>query len=228
MPCSTSAALGGIDFDDAVFAHVSSMAQSGFDALDPEDSTAVTAVARLREECVEAKECLSSDTDVSVPVILPSMSTEVRLTRAEFEGMIRPRIEDAIGAMRRSLASAKVEPKDVGAILLVTDQKAIGYPVLAHQSVTFSLKKSSIHKGHKTTGKGKGTAASHGRKVELQVEKSGRWYDVKSTHEFGSGSFKFSIKGSKAGKFHYRAVASDHAGYVQFGYPPARTLTVKK
>jgi molecular chaperone DnaK len=111
--------LGGIDFDDAVFAHVASMAQAGFDALDPDDSTAVAAVARLREECVEAKEALSSDTDVSIPVLLPSMSTEVRLTRSEFEGMIRPRIEDAIGAMRRSLATAQVEPKDVRAILLV-------------------------------------------------------------------------------------------------------------
>jgi molecular chaperone DnaK len=111
--------LGGIDFDDAVFAHVTAMAQDGFDALDPDDSTAVTAVARLREECVEAKEALSSDTDVSIPVLLPSMSTEVRLTRSEFEGMIRPRIDDAIGAMRRSLATAQVEPKDVRAILLV-------------------------------------------------------------------------------------------------------------
>jgi cell division ATPase FtsA len=111
--------LGGIDFDDAVFAHVTSMVQEGFDALDPEDSTAVTAVARLREECVEAKEVLSSDTETTVPVLLPSMSTEVRLTRAEFEDMIRPRIEDAIGAMRRSFATAEVEPKDVKAILLV-------------------------------------------------------------------------------------------------------------
>jgi actin-like ATPase involved in cell morphogenesis len=111
--------LGGIDFDDAVFAHVVSMVQAGFDDLDPEDSTAVTAVARLREECIEAKEVLSSDTDVSIAVLLPGLSTEVRLTRAEFEGMIRPRIEDAIGAMRRSLATAQVDAKDVGAILLV-------------------------------------------------------------------------------------------------------------
>jgi cell division ATPase FtsA len=111
--------LGGIDFDDAVYAHVSAMAQEAIDSLDPDDPTALTAVARLREECVEAKEVLSSDTETTVPVILPSMSTEVRLTRAEFEDMIRPRIEDAIGAMRRSLATAEVEPKDVKAILLV-------------------------------------------------------------------------------------------------------------
>jgi actin-like ATPase involved in cell morphogenesis len=111
--------LGGIDFDDAVYAHVSAMAQEAIDSLDPDDPTAVTAVARLREECVEAKEVLSSDTETTVPVILPSMSTEVRITRAEFEDMIRPRIEDAIGAMRRSLATAEVEPKDVKAILLV-------------------------------------------------------------------------------------------------------------
>ncbi|MBV9486573.1 MAG: Hsp70 family protein [Frankiaceae bacterium] len=121
--------LGGIDFDDAVYAHVTAMAQEAIDGLDPDDPTAVTAVARLREECVEAKEVLSSDTETTVPVILPSMSTEVRLTRAEFEDMIRPRIEDAIGAMRRSLATAEVEPKDVKAILLVGGSSRI--PLIA-------------------------------------------------------------------------------------------------
>jgi hypothetical protein len=122
--------------------------------------------------------------------------------------------------------SAGLDKNGSGIVLGVAP--AIGYPVLAGQSVTFALKKSSIKKGHKTTGEGKGRAAAHGRKVELQIEKSGRWYDVKSTHEKANGSFKFSIKGSHAGKFAYRAVASDLAGYVQFGYSPARSLHVKK
>ena len=129
--------LGGIDFDEAVFAHVASLAQSGIDTLDPEDRTAMTSVARLRAECVQAKEVLSSDTEVSIPVLLPSMSTEVRLTRAEFEGMIRPRVEDAIGAMRRSLTSAQVEPKDIRAFLLVGGSSRI--PLVAQMvSAAFS------------------------------------------------------------------------------------------
>lgn len=106
--------------------------------------------------------------------------------------------------------------------------KAIGYPVLAHQSVSFKLSKSSVKKGHKVTGSGAAHAAAKGRKIELQVEKGGRWFDVASTHEKGGGSFSFKIKDTILGKRRYRAVASDHAGYVEFGYSVARSLTVKK
>ena len=49
------------------------------------NSTAVAAVARLREECTQAKEALSTDTDTTIPVLLPNMQTEVRLTRTEFD-----------------------------------------------------------------------------------------------------------------------------------------------
>jgi hypothetical protein len=113
-----------------------------------------------------------------------------------------------------------------GTGLVLGTAPARGYPVLAHQSVSFAFTKSTVKKGHKTVGKGKGSAAAKGRAIELQVEKSGRWYDVKSTHEKSNGSFSFKIKATKSGK--YRAVASDHAGYVEFGYSAARTLHVKR
>jgi hypothetical protein len=103
---------------------------------------------------------------------------------------------------------------------------AIGYPVLASQSVSFTLKKSSIKKGHKTTGSGTASAAAPGRKISLQVELSGRWYTIATTHEGAGGKFSFSVKGSKTGRHTYRAVASDLAGYVLYGYSAARTLRV--
>jgi hypothetical protein len=106
--------------------------------------------------------------------------------------------------------------------------KAIAYPVLAPQSVSFTLTKSSVKKGHKVKGKGAGIASATGRHVELQIEKGHLWYDVASTHESKSGKFAFTIKGSAVGKFHYRAVASDRGGYVQFGYSASRALKVKK
>ena len=71
-----------------------------------------------RAECVEAKEALSADTEVSIPVLLPNVSTEVRLTRAEFEAMIRPPLADSMTAMRRALRSAGVDPGP-DAVLLV-------------------------------------------------------------------------------------------------------------
>jgi molecular chaperone DnaK len=111
--------LGGIDFDAAVFAHVTRTLDGAIEALDEDDPTALAAVARLRQECVDAKEALSTDTDVSIPVMLPELKTEVRLTRTEFEGMVRPALVESIGAMRRALRSARVEPDQVKGVLLV-------------------------------------------------------------------------------------------------------------
>ncbi|HEX2810657.1 MAG TPA: Hsp70 family protein, partial [Kineosporiaceae bacterium] len=111
--------LGGIDIDAAVFSHVVSAVRDTFSQLDEDDPAAITAVARLRQECTDAKEALSSDTDVSIPVILPGFSTEVRLTRAELESMVRPSLYDSIEAMRRALRSASVEASELAAVLLV-------------------------------------------------------------------------------------------------------------
>jgi hypothetical protein len=114
-----------------------------------------------------------------------------------------------------------------GIVLGTGHTRAAGFPILAPQGVSFSLKKSSLKKGHKTTASGKGARAASGRKVTLQIEKHGKWYAVSTTHEKSNGSFKFTIKATRVGKFHYRAVAADHAGYVQFGYSTARVLKVR-
>jgi molecular chaperone DnaK len=111
--------LGGIDFDAAVFAHVRQALDGKMDELDPDDPATMAAVARLREECVTAKEALSSDTDASVPVLLPNVSTEVRITRGEFEAMVRPALASSIEAMRRALRSAGITPEQLHSVLLV-------------------------------------------------------------------------------------------------------------
>ncbi|MBN2624849.1 MAG: Hsp70 family protein [Acidimicrobiales bacterium] len=121
--------LGGIDFDEAVFAHVRAAVDDALDRLDPDEPAAQAAVARLRQECIDAKEALSSDTDVSIPVLLPGLQTEVRLTRSEFEAMIRPAISETIVALRRAIRSAGVSAGDISAVLLVGGSSRI--PVVA-------------------------------------------------------------------------------------------------
>ena len=111
--------LGGIDFDAAVFAHVTRALDGALEQLDPDDAAAQAGVARLRADCVEAKEALSSDTDATIPVLLPNIQTDVRITRREFEALIRPSLVDSIEAMRRALASAGVAPDEVNRVLLV-------------------------------------------------------------------------------------------------------------
>jgi molecular chaperone DnaK len=111
--------LGGIDFDAAVFHHVRERIGSKLAELDEDDSTVVAAVARLREECTEAKEALSADTDVTIPVLLPNLATEVRLTRTELEAMVRPALLSTVEALRRALRSADVTPEQLHSVLLV-------------------------------------------------------------------------------------------------------------
>lgn len=111
--------LGGIDFDQAIFAHVDDSLGGLMDDLDPEDPAHLAAVARLRDECRKAKEALSVDTDVSVPVLLPNVQTEVRLTRSEFEEMVRPRLNETVAALGRAVRSAGLEMGDVSRVLLV-------------------------------------------------------------------------------------------------------------
>ena len=116
--------LGGADFDEAVFTHVQAVLsahQDGaqWDALDTEDPNVLSGLARLRRECIEAKEALSSDTDVSIPVLLPGVSAHVRLVRGEFEDMIRPALEDTVDSLSRAIDSAGLSSADLGAVLLV-------------------------------------------------------------------------------------------------------------
>ena len=128
--------LGGIDFDEAVFAHVRSAIGDALELLDPDEPTSVSAMTRLRQECIDAKEALSGDTDVSIPVLLPNLQTEVRLTRSEFEDMIRPAINETIVALRRAIRSAGVADGDISAVLLVGGSSRI--PLVA-QMVTAEI-----------------------------------------------------------------------------------------
>ncbi|WP_344740443.1 Hsp70 family protein, partial [Pseudonocardia halophobica] len=111
--------LGGIDFDEAVFAFVDRTLDGAVTALDHGDRQNAAALLRLRQECVLAKETLSFDIETIIPVLLPSLQAEVRLTRAELEEMMRPSIESTVRALRRALRTAAVEPEDLHAVLLV-------------------------------------------------------------------------------------------------------------
>ncbi len=111
--------LGGIDFDQAVFAHVNDAVDGMLTEVDASDLQARAALARVRTDCRLAKEALSSDTDAVVSVILPELHTEVRITRVEFESMIRPRITETIETLARTVRSAGMDMTDAAAVLLV-------------------------------------------------------------------------------------------------------------
>jgi cell division ATPase FtsA len=111
--------LGGVDFDEAVFEHLRATVAKGLFDLAPDDPVAMSAAARLRRECTEAKEALSTDTEVTIPVLLPSGHTQARMVRGEFEAMIRPALDETVELLRATIRSAGVAESELDAVLLV-------------------------------------------------------------------------------------------------------------
>ena len=107
--------LGGVDFDSAVLEHVRRQLGGDLDELDPTGTEAL----RLRQECITAKEALSTDSDVSISVLIKGEEHTTRLTRAEFEDAIRPLLTTSVEAMSRALGSASVAPDQLHSLLLV-------------------------------------------------------------------------------------------------------------
>jgi actin-like ATPase involved in cell morphogenesis len=111
--------LGGVDFDEGILSYIDYAADGALSALDLRDPQTSIAMARLRQDCVLAKETLSVDTETVIPVFLPGRHFDVRITRAEFEDMVRAQIEPTIEVLSRTLQSAGVEPGELSAVLLV-------------------------------------------------------------------------------------------------------------
>lgn len=86
---------------------------------DPEGTTSVGALTRLRDQCRLAKERLSGDTATSVPVQLPGITTDVRLTRAELEGHLRGPLSDLINAIQDTVERNGIHPANITAVASV-------------------------------------------------------------------------------------------------------------
>ncbi len=111
------AELGGASFDDAVFRHV--LVSAGLTEVDPTNDDVRVALSQLREECVEAKEVLSFDSDVTVPAFIPPSQSSVRLTRSEFEDMIEESLDQTVDAVESAVENAGLGMDHIAALLLI-------------------------------------------------------------------------------------------------------------
>ena len=57
--------------------------------------------------------------EATIPVLLPALQTEVRITRAEFEDIVRPRVRETTAALDRSVRSAGLTMDEIDRVLLV-------------------------------------------------------------------------------------------------------------
>jgi molecular chaperone DnaK len=110
---------GGDDVDDAILAHVDTAIGGVTERLDRNDPAVITALARLRAECTQAKEALSTDTDAVIQVLLPTVAAQARLTRSDLEAIVRPLLRDSVEALRRTIRSAGYAPAALGSVLLL-------------------------------------------------------------------------------------------------------------
>jgi actin-like ATPase involved in cell morphogenesis len=111
--------IGGIDFDHALFRHVGMSAGADVSRLDMNDQMTASQMAQLFSAVVEAKEALSADVEVVIPVVLPGVSRQVLITRAEFEGLIRQRVLGTVGVFGQVVQRAGVDPAKLHGVLLV-------------------------------------------------------------------------------------------------------------
>ena len=160
--------LGGVDFDEALFQHVIGMLGDGLTSIDPDDPDAMVGLARLRRDCVDAKEALSTDTDAMLPVALPGLTTTLRLTRGEFDNLIRPALGDTVAALERAIRSAGLTADRLSAIVLVGGSSRI--PLvgeLLHSGVLHTDRdghpSQARHRPRRRPGRGDGLGAERRR-----------------------------------------------------------------
>ncbi len=120
--------LGGVDLDAAVFDFVIRTAELDLVEIETLEEGR-RAIRRLRSDVVEAKEGLSEDTFTAITVALPGDHLTLRLTRSEFEDMVRPVVDSALGTVEQTISSAGLAPTDLDGILLVGGSSRI--PIVA-------------------------------------------------------------------------------------------------
>jgi hypothetical protein len=130
--------LGGVDADQAVFDHLVRSVGAAWPAVADDDRAGMAGLAQAKAAVVEAKEALSSDTSASVPLVLPGLVTDIRMTRGELEALVAPLVARTVDLVRESCAAAGVRPDDLASVLLVGGASRM--PLVA-QMVTSELRR---------------------------------------------------------------------------------------
>lgn len=127
--------LGGANFDDALLRHVLGGTASGRAATSatgtPTTDAMSSAITRLRDDVVTAKEMLSSAGDATVQLSLPTGEASVRVTRSEFEAMIVEDLDRTAEALDLAIESADAGSDQFEAIVLAGGSSRI--PLVAQR-----------------------------------------------------------------------------------------------
>lgn len=124
LACDGIADLGGIDMDQRLFDHVGAKAQAQNAEAWAEltGDTAGSAESRrrlraLRDDISSAKETLSRRLEIDIP--FPNPFTDVHVTRAEYEDLIRADVERSVDVLAATIAAAGVTAQSLDSIHFV-------------------------------------------------------------------------------------------------------------
>ncbi len=114
--------LGGDDFDQVIIDWLADEFKKA-EGIDLKSDR--QALQRLRDAAEKAKIELSStqEAEISIPFVTADSTgpkhLEVKLSRAKLEAMVKPLIDKSFDAVRAALKDAKIEPKNIGEVVLV-------------------------------------------------------------------------------------------------------------
>ena len=108
--------LGGADFDNALISYVRAQfeAETGVDLEEDDEAMQV-----LRARCEQAKLALSGSERTSVAMSAQRKKAKIEITRAQFENLIRPLIEETETSIDIALDDSGLSPRDLDKVLLV-------------------------------------------------------------------------------------------------------------
>ncbi len=108
----------GRALDDEVFAFVSDELDGATAHLDPTDPQGRAAAFALRAECTRAREALSYQPRTAVRVELPRLRTQVELSRARFEQLAMPHLDQVPELVQQTVQSAGLTFGGLDAVVL--------------------------------------------------------------------------------------------------------------
>jgi molecular chaperone DnaK (HSP70) len=118
--------VGGANFDDIIFRHALTSGTAHSDRLTDDDRAVLM---QLRRECIDAKEALSFDPDVAIPVNTPLGATTVRLTRSEFEDLIENQLDRTLDVLDTAVENAGLGMGDTDAKEALSFDPDVAIPV---------------------------------------------------------------------------------------------------
>jgi hypothetical protein len=104
--------------DQAILSRVVTGIFEASDA-DPASTSMVGSLARLRDECRQAKERLSDETATAIVVDVPGLETTVRMTRMELDNLIDEPLDEFVTALLDTLERNRVPLAGISAVATI-------------------------------------------------------------------------------------------------------------